>query len=226
MKQIREMLENLPAEWAAPTEGSPPARILTATRGILAEGGVAAVSMRAVAAGAQVNQAMIHYYFGSKERLLDMVVAQEILHLLHDVVGSMADLEPTATLLVQHPLRVIDALRRDPTRLRLVRSVLATEPERLQRVIHALGGHGILGAADALSKVVTAARERAEVPDVDPRSILLFLLASAYGLVFLAPVASEITGFDLDDDDDWLRHRRNLAVLLRNGVCACGGQPS
>lgn len=220
MTNLHDVIAGLPAELQPPEPGSPPARILAATRDLLAAQGPAGVSMRAVAAAAGVNQAMIHYYFQSKDRLLDVLLGQEILRLMKDVITSLGDLPPSAEILVQHPLRILDALRADPRRMRMLRLVLAAEPERMRRVIRGLGQHGVLGAADVLHSLATRAREAGQLPDVDPVSILLFLLASAYGLVFIAPVASEVTGFDLEDDAHWHRHRQNLEVLLRRALLA------
>jgi len=225
MNPLHDLLAELPAELQPPEPGSPPARILAATRDLLAARGPAGVSMRAVAADAGVNQAMINYYFQSKDRLLDVLIAQEILTLLRDVLGSLRDVEPSTELFVQHPLRLLDILRADPTRMRLLRLVLATEPDRLRRVIRNLGRHGVIGAAGALRELAEHTRDAGGLPDVDPRSILLFLLANAYGLVFMAPVASEVTGFDIEDDGQWRQHRRNLEVLLRHGLLADGGTP-
>ncbi len=225
MNPLDDFLADLPAEWQPPAPGSPPARILAATRGLLAKRGPAGVSVRAVAAVADVNQAMIHYYFQSKDRLLDVVIGQEILQVLRDVIGGLGDIPPSAELFVQHPLRMLDALRADPVRMQMLRLVLATEPDRLRRVIRNLGQHGVLGAAGALRALATRARDAGELSDVDPVSVLLFLLANAYGLVFMAPVAREVTGFTLEDDEHWQQHRRNLEVLLRHGLLADGRTP-
>ena len=218
MNHLHDVLANLPPDLQPPEPGSPPARILAATRDLLATHGPAGVSMRAVAAAAEVNQAMIHYYFQSKDRLLDVLLGQEILRVMKDVISGLGDLPPTAEIFVQHPLRILDALRADPLRMRMLRLVLATEPDRMRRVIRGLGQHGVLGAAGAMRGLAVRARESGELPDIDPVSVLLFLLANAYGLIFLAPVASEVTGFDLADDTHWHQHRQNLEVLLRRAL--------
>jgi AcrR family transcriptional regulator len=220
MDQLRDLIADLPTEWQAPPPGSPPARILAATRTVLAAKGPSGVSVRAVASAAGVNQAMIHYYFQTKDHLLDVLLGQEILQIMRDVIGGLGGLPFSTELFVQHPLRILDALRADPVRMRMMRLVLATEPDRMRRVIRDLGQHGVLGAAGALQGLAARARDAGELPDIDPDSILLFLLANAYGLVLMAPVASEVAGFDLENDEHWQRHRRNVEVLLRRSLLA------
>jgi AcrR family transcriptional regulator len=225
MNPLLDLLADLPAELQPPEPGSPSARILASTRKLLATRGPAGVSMRAVAAEADVNQAMIHYYFRSKDNLLDVLIQQEVLQLLRDVIGGLGDLPASAELFVQHPLRMLDALRADPVRMQLLRLVLAAEPDRLRRAIRGLGQHGVLGAAGAMHALAAQVRDEGGLPDVDPASILLFLLANAYGLIFMAPVAREVTGFALENDEHWQQHRRNLEVLLRHGLLTDGRTP-
>jgi TetR/AcrR family transcriptional regulator len=208
-----------------PAPGSPADRILNATRAILAEAGADAISTRAVARRAGVNQAMLNYYFGSKDRLLDALLAREIVAVVADVFGSLtADDSPQ--LFVQFPLRLLDNLRGDPVRRQLLRLVLATQPERLRRVIRELGPRGVLGSSQRLRELVAGAQARGELAEVDGRSILLFLIASAYGLILMETVAEEVVGFSLRDDRDWQQHREALAALLSRGILATGRSES
>ena len=53
-------------------------RILDAAERLFADQGYAATSLRHVIAEAQVNLAAVHYHFGSKEELLDHVIARRM----------------------------------------------------------------------------------------------------------------------------------------------------
>ncbi len=50
-------------------------RLVERARRLFAERGYAAVSLRAIAAAAEVNPAMVHYYFASKRGLYEAVIA-------------------------------------------------------------------------------------------------------------------------------------------------------
>src|SRR5712672_2244917 len=52
-------------------------KILDTAERLLGEQGYAATSLRQVIAAAKVNVASVHYHFGSKEDLLDAVVARK-----------------------------------------------------------------------------------------------------------------------------------------------------
>lgn len=218
--RLRALLADLPAELAPPPADSPPARILSATRDLFAEAGFAGVTVRAVARAAGVNLAMINYYFGSKDRLLDAVVTQELQHLLRDVVAGLDNTAAAEQVLAEFPLRILDALRGDPQRLRLMRLTVSTEPDRLRRIIRSLGEHSVLGVSRVLADLVSEAQTGGRVAPMPARSVLLFLMANAYGLVFMEPIAREVVGFELDDDEHWHGHRLHLARLLRLGLLA------
>ncbi len=216
--RLQVLFENLPPELAPPAPDSAPGRILAATRLLFAQGGLARVSVRAVAQGADVNQAMIHYYFGTKDRLVDAVITQEVLQILRDVMSGIDPQASTADLLARFPLRVLDTLRRDPLRLQLMRLTLSTEPERLRRLVRGLHEHGILGGGHPLLSLIQEAQDDGDVVGVPARSLLLFLMANAYGLVLMDPLTREVIGFALDDDEHWQPHRRHLETLIRHGI--------
>ncbi len=220
VERLQEVLAHLPPELAPPPAASPTGRILAATRSLLAEKGLAGLSMRLVAGEAGVNQAMIHYYFGTKDRLVDAVVTREVLSMIGAVVGGLdGDLDP-AELFVQYPVRMLDELRRDRVRLQLLRLVLATDPDRLRRAVRELGRHGVLGVSAELLGLIGEAQGAGRLVDAAPASLLMFLIANAFGLVFMEPIAHEVMGFSLADDEAWARHRAQLTNLIRGGILA------
>jgi AcrR family transcriptional regulator len=218
--RLRALLADPPADLTPPPADSPSGSILAATRELFAEAGFTGVTVRAIARHAGVNLAMINYYFGSKDRLMDAVLTQELQHLLHDVVTGLDNAAAAEQVLTEFPLRILDALRRDPLRLRLMRLAISTEPDRLRRIIRSLGEHSVLGVGRVLADLVAEAQTRGSIAPMPTRSVLLFLMTNAYGLVFMEPIAREVVGFALDDDEHWREHRSNLARLLRQGLLA------
>lgn len=215
--RLRGLLEGQPADQAPPPADSPPGRILAAARDLCAERGFPGVTVRAVAKRAGVNAAMINYYFGTKDRLVDAVLAHQVQLLLRDVIDGLDPEAAGERVLAEFPLRVLDSFRRDPARLRLIRLAVSTEPDRLRRIIRSLGQHSVLGVSGVLRDLVTDLQAAGRVQAVPPRSVMLFMVANAYGLVFMEQVAREVTGFRLDDDGHWREHRAALERLLQGG---------
>jgi AcrR family transcriptional regulator len=72
------------------------AKILTAAEQLFAEHGFAGVGIRQIAAAAGVNGAMIHYYFGNKERLYEAIIenaASTVRSLIAEAISSATSLE-------------------------------------------------------------------------------------------------------------------------------------
>jgi len=104
------------------------AALLQTARRLFAERGYQAVSVRALAAAAGVNAAMIHYYFGNKEGLYLAVLREVLAPTLERLAGlagaGRRDREALAELLRGH----MQLMRADPWLVPLVvREVLLRE---------------------------------------------------------------------------------------------------
>ena len=218
--RLRRLLDSTPDDLAPPAPDSPPARILAAARDLCAEHGFTGLTVRAVAQQAGVNPAMINYYFGSKDRLVDALLTQQLHQLMNDVVNGLDQDAAGEQVLAEFPLRILESFRRDPQRMHLIRVAVSTEPDRFRRIIRSLGEHSVLGVSRVLRDLVADMQQAGRVVPLPPRSVLLFLMATAYGLIFMEQIAREVTGFELDDDQQWGEHRDSLGLLLRHGLLA------
>ncbi|MEP7047824.1 MAG: TetR/AcrR family transcriptional regulator [Ilumatobacteraceae bacterium] len=88
--------------------------LIAATQRLLAAGGVAALTSRAIADEARANLASITYYFGSKENLVTESMVASARELLAPVASTLrSDSEPTTKLLQSVTLlnRILDEHR-------------------------------------------------------------------------------------------------------------------
>ena len=76
-----------------PIEGDKAARIVDAMRASVARRGVAASTFDHVAREARVSRGLLHYYFGTKERLLAEVVRRDCELRMHVIDEQLADAE-------------------------------------------------------------------------------------------------------------------------------------
>jgi AcrR family transcriptional regulator len=76
-----------------PVEGDKAARIVDAMRASVAQRGVAASTFDHVAREAQVSRGLLHYYFGTKERLLAEVVRRDCELRMHVIDEQLAGAE-------------------------------------------------------------------------------------------------------------------------------------
>ena len=171
---------------------------------------IAATSLRSIAVAAGVTPAMVHYYFGSKERLLEAFIAERI---LPEVAGLAAQVKAAG----DEPYALIAAF---------VRGLHAAVVRRpwlpalwLREVI---GEHGALRemlfqhVAERVPRVLVQRfaalqKEGAVSADLDPR----LLVVSLVGLTLFPLAAQSIWRrlFDAHDVDVAALERHTLALL-------------
>lgn len=117
-------------------DGDTERRILDAARRVFVRRGSAGARMQEIAAEAGVNQALLHYYFRSKDALALAVLreaAGRVFPGLLQILGSSEPLERRIELVVHH---YIDALRDHPFLPGYVLAEMNFDPERIP-AIHA-----------------------------------------------------------------------------------------
>src|SRR5918992_2710556 len=89
-------------------------RILEAARVVFIRRGTAGARMQEIAAEAGVNQALLHYYFRSKERLAEAVFQQVAGRVLPTVLGLLGSKLPIEEKVEQVVEAYLDAFSRSP----------------------------------------------------------------------------------------------------------------
>src|SRR5580765_6189699 len=116
------------------------ARILDAAHTVFVRRGTAGARMQEIAAGAGVNQALLHYYFRSKARLAKAAferAASQLLPAVIQLLGSDLDLETKVARVVALE---IDHLSRAPYLPGYIISEISHHPERVRELIGAVTG--------------------------------------------------------------------------------------
>ena len=164
-----------------PSGDATPARLLEAAASLIAERGWGSISTRAVAERAGVNQALVHYHFGS----MDALRREALLMKLEPVLRGLAE-----ELLDDRPFpdgvdRVMQAL--DDFDLTSETGVLMAEAllqaTRDERIAEAVGG--AIGSWTAmLEPRIETAQDRGVVrADVDARALARILAATIDGFL-------------------------------------------
>jgi AcrR family transcriptional regulator len=197
--------------------GRPPAddtnqreRLLDAAVAGVAADGIAATSLRSIALKAGVTPALVTYYFGGKERLLEAFVAERLMPVIGvlraNLVAAGSDARSVLTAFVNG---IHDAVARYPWWPQLwVREVL-NDKGALREVLHTQVAPQV---THLLARTLAGARERGEVSaDLDPRLIVV----SVMGLTMF-PLAAETIWrrlFAAQDIDRAVLRRHTLALL-------------
>jgi AcrR family transcriptional regulator len=185
-------------------------RLLDAATVAFSADGIAATSLRNIAVKANVTPALVNYYFGSKERLLEAFVAERVGPVIATVRAGLeaAGTEPRA-LVTAFVRGVHAAVERFPWWPSLwVREVLNDRGALRNVLLQQISPQ----VAQLLAKTLSGAQRRGELnADLDPR----LLVVSLVGLT-LFPLAAESVWrrvFVADDIDRAALLRHTLALL-------------
>ena len=198
-------------------------RILNAARVVFMRRGTAGARMQEIAAEAGVNQALVHYYFGSKDELAERVfleAAGRLIPTIASLVNPAATLEQMVERFVEG---YIDAVRHTP----FIPSYLLAEahqhPARLNKLMQKAAGTvpaNVASIAIARLDVVIAERVAAgTMRSMSARQLLINVLA----LVIMPFVARPVLmmAFAMDDAEfDVLldERRRELPGFILNAL--------
>jgi TetR/AcrR family transcriptional regulator len=131
-----------PPDKTAPSahDGDTERRILEAARTVFVRRGTAGARMQEIAQEAGVNQALLHYYFRSKNRLAEAVftqIAGRLIPSVFEILGSDASIEQKVERFVH---LYLDLLTRTPFLPGYVISELHHHPERIPQLFAAAAG--------------------------------------------------------------------------------------
>lgn len=187
-------------------------RILDAARRVFVRRGTAGARMQEIAEEAGVNQALVHYYFRSKDRLAERVFVEAAGRLFGALSGAISGEDSIEAIVERFVHGYIDEVRKSPFIPGYVVAELHHHPERVPELLARATG----AAPDALGRAALAgfrarlaARVAAgEMRPVDPQQFLVSLA----GLVVFPFIARPVLGLALEfsgsEFDHFLDQRR------------------
>jgi AcrR family transcriptional regulator len=196
-----------------PTEqdGDTEQRILLAARSVFIRRGTAGARMQEIAAEAGVNQALLHYYFRTKERLAEAVfreAAGRLVPAVERVLGADAPIEEKVERFVH---LYIDTVRQTPFLPGYILSEMHHHPERLLAFKEGAGAQPTRMATALLQRLGEQLRERAEagtMRPIAPEQFVVNLLALS-AIPFVArPILHAAFGIDEEAFERFLDVRR------------------
>ena len=185
--------------------GRPPAnpdqtvrqQLIAVARGLFAQQGYDAISTRQVAEAAQVNPAMIHYYFGSKQGLYEAMLADTFRPLIERLSAVLASADDADALRNFFSL-YMHTLGTNPWMPPLILREVVAEGGRLRGWFiqqFASKGGGML--TRLIEREQAAGRIRA---DADPSLTALSMVSLAVFPFVAMPVTREVFGMRVKQD--------------------------
>jgi AcrR family transcriptional regulator len=198
-------------------------KILEAARRVFTRLGTAGARVQDIAAEARVNQALVHYYFGSKEALAERVffeAASGLMQAMRIVTEPTLSLEQ---LVERFVVAYIDTVRKTPFIPGYVLAEVAQNPERLdalmQRAIGAAPGQLGPIASARITQLIAAGVAEGTLRPITPRQLIVNVMALV-GFPFVArPILSVLMSLEGASFDDFLdERRRELPGFILNAL--------
>jgi TetR/AcrR family transcriptional regulator len=195
------------------TDGDTEQRILDAAHAVFVRRGTAGARMQEIAAGAGVNQALLHYYFRNKEQLAQAAFERAAKGFMPAVVQVMA----SEGALDEKVRRVIglelDALSRAPYLPGYIIGEVTHRPERAGQLIRAVTGllprelgPRVLGT---LRGQIEARVKAGAMRPIAPESFIVNLMALCVFPFAVRPMIQAMLGMDDRRFAQFIRRRRD-----------------
>ena len=204
----------MPRELAAARHPDTVRRILNTAEEIFAERGLAGARTSAIARGARVNQALLYYYFQSKEELhrftLEMLFSQLRAQATSALEGQAAPRER----LLRYVNAYFDFVAAHPNYPRLVERELMSRKPRLGGIVENYFRplHG------RLMTTIRSGIARGEFRRVDPQNTVVTLIAMTVFYFAAAPVLGELWRCDPLAPKRVAARRRAVLDFLEHGL--------
>jgi AcrR family transcriptional regulator len=191
--------------------------LLEAAQELMAERGLPRVTVREVAERAGLQPALVHYYFGSKEEMLQAVVDRVAGRMLERVAASAAS-EGTPRERLRAVLRsmVVDLMNESYAPRLIVEQVLFGRDEVVDEFVKRFASRQFA----LLDGVIGEGRASGEFRDLETSLLVPQMLGGAIFFFLAQPVFQRL--FDLDEITPELveRYADQFVDVALHGICA------
>ena len=206
-----------------PKDSDTEARILHAARMVFIRRGTAGARMQEIAEEAGVNQALLHYYFRSKEKLSEAVfreTAGRMFPVLIQILGSDASLDEKIERVVE---AYLDNLSRSPFLPGYVISELHHHPERIPQLISSATGIDLHSAMkpvlEKMDRQIASEARAGRMRRISAQQLLANMLSLCVFPFAAQPMLRAAFGFDDAGFAKFIaQRRRELPQFIRNAL--------
>lgn len=191
----------------ASSDSSTEDRILEAARTVFMRRGTHAASLKDIAHEADVNQALLHYYFRDKETLAKTIFEDVVSGFIPQIQKAFVADQPIEEKVEMIVHQYLELIRKNPYLPSYIVGELNQHPDEMKERIRSMG----LAPFDDLDRLDAQLQEKAEEGTFRPISAEQFIV-NLLSLCIFPFIACPLiqTMFDMDDDafDSFIEERR------------------
>lgn len=192
-----------------PAEATTEERILEAARSVFLRKGMMGARMQEVADEAGINKALLHYYFRNKQQLFEQVFSVCGAHGMEGVWAELIADRPLFENIRAFVAAMHAAMEREPLFPHFLMSELQRDPKHLLKLVD-LGK----GARQQFFIQVMDAQQRGEIIAIDPRQLMVNIMAWCQFPHVASPIIKHVGGMDQKAFKQFLKERSTLVAEL------------
>lgn len=190
--------------------------ILDAAREVFMQKGFAAARMCEIARTANINQAMLHYYFRKKEKLFEIIFEQESRRFHFDFTTILNSDRPFFEKIRMMVAKDIQKISSAPYLPMFILNEMHSNPERLEQFLGSTKRHADL--FNAFSALVEQEIEAGRIRQVCPHQLFLSILGLTMFPFLAQPMIKQVLKIDDQAFDQMIAERIEYAsnMLIRS----------
>ncbi len=186
-------------------------KIKTAAFKIFQQKGFAGTRTRDIAEEAGINLALLNYYYRSKEKLFEIIMAESLKQLFSKLVGILNN--PTTSLSEKIDTTVnlyIDLLKKNPNIPLFIMSEIQANPDKFRKLV----GIPDLSIPDVVAvKQIKEQMEIGGIVDIDPFHIILNMISMTIFPFAAKPLVKILNKKNDEEYDQFIEERRKLIPI-------------
>jgi TetR/AcrR family transcriptional regulator len=206
-------------------------KIIQAALGIFAERGKHGARMEEIAAKAEVNKAMVYYYYSTKDALFQAVLVT-ILEKIYGRVSDVLDADrdggagPEGSHPVDKVVRLLDAhltvFSEDIRFAKIFLQALGNEPQDLKAAIHDIRGRDETSGPHLTKALLSAIEDgirRKKFRELDASHVLISIIGMSLISFIDKSIAETLLNQKIENGETFLRERSQSTIdLVLHGV--------
>lgn len=208
---------------ASSKDGETERRILDAATAVFIRRGTAGARMQEIAEEAGVNQALLHYYFRSKDKLSEAVFRETAGRMFPALIGIVGADTPVVEKIDSIVDTYLTTMTQTPFLPGYIISELHHHPERISQLLGQIAGGDLsvitAPAFDKLEKQLAAEARAGRMRRMNAAQFFVNLLSLCVFPFAARPMLRAALGFDDNDFAKFIEQRRKeLPIYIRSAI--------
>jgi TetR/AcrR family transcriptional regulator len=194
-------------------------RILEAARREFATSGYGGARVDRIAKKAEINKAMIFYYFQSKEKLYREIIGRALWGLMPRVQSVLLRSPGPEYFFEEIPRVYIEFFKDNPALLKIIGHGLLQNPDGISGLIHDLMNSAPVSPQKMILKTIHDWYSQGKISESDPVHFVLNVIPLCLFSILGTPMVEAILDKKISDNDEFLEARiHSITNLLKRGM--------